>query len=377
MLVAALTATAAATLFVGIVLALVGGRPAEDATDAVRACLVAAVVAGDPARRRAGAAHRRLVRPLVYGSEGPRRELLDQFAHGLGRATALDDVLQQLVETVRPACAADAAEVWLRRDGELRARPGEARAARRAGRRRRRRGPPPIGRAGVSGDGWAASWLPELCRGDEHLRIAPLAVQGELLGVLVARRGAGADDFDDVDDEGLARVVRLVAAALQNAELDAELRRTVDELRRSNADLRPSRSRLVTVADDERRRLERDLHDGAQSHLMGIAVKVQLARALLAADPAGRGGRADEIEHDVGDGQRPAALARPRHLPAAAAHRRAARRPRRDRRPRPRPRRGRAVSPATASTVRSRPPSTSAAPRRSRTRPSTPAPAPT
>ena len=174
----------------------------------------------------------------------------------------------------------------------------------------------------MSGDGWAASWLPELRRGDDHLRIAPLAVQGELLGVLVARRGGGADDFDDADDEGLARVVRLVAAALQNAELDAELRRTVDELRRSNADLRASRARIVTVADDERRRLERDLHDGAQSHLMGIAVKVQLARALVAADPSAVGRRADRDRARPHDGQRPAALARPRDLPAAAAHRR-------------------------------------------------------
>ena len=161
----------------------------------------------------------------------------------------------------------------------------------------------------MSGDGWAASWLPELRRGDDHLRVAPLAVQGELLGVLVARRGTGADDFDDADDEGLARVVRLVAAALQNAELDAELRRTVDELRRSNADLRASRARLVTVADDERRRLERDLHDGAQSHLMGIAVKVQLARALVAADPGGDGRRADRDR------------ARPRRRPAPSCGR--------------------------------------------------------
>ena len=55
----------------------------------------------------------------------------------------------------------------------------------------------------------------------------------------------------------------------------------------------------MTVADDERRRLERDLHDGAQSHLMGIAVKVQLARALVAADPAAAADVLTEIEHDL------------------------------------------------------------------------------
>jgi signal transduction histidine kinase len=298
-LVGAVTAIVATALFAGIVLAL-GGRPSTSATDAVRACLVAAAVAGlllGPAVRRIVAWSRR----IVYGSEGPRHELLDQFAHGLTRATALDEVLVQLVETVRPACAADAAEVWLQRDDALvlaQSRPVQRAEAVPLDPTRRA----VIARAGVSGDGWAASWLPELRRGDDHLRVAPLAVQGELLGVLVARRGGGADDFDDADDEGLARVVRLVAAALQNAELDAELRRTVDELRRSNADLRASRARIVTVADDERRRLERDLHDGAQSHLMGIAVKVQLARALVAADPTDPTGASEvltEIDHDV------------------------------------------------------------------------------
>jgi signal transduction histidine kinase len=295
-LVGSLTAIVAGTTFGVIVLAL-GGRPDADSTDAVRACLVGAVVAGlllGPAVRGIVAWSRR----TVYGSEGPRHELLDQFAHGLTRATALDEVLVQLVETVRPACAADAAEVWLQRDGALvlaqstplrRAAPVPLDAMRAAA----------IARAGVTGAGWAASWLPELCRDERHLRVAPLAVQGELLGVLVARRGEGADDFDDADDEGLARVVRLIAAALQNAELDAELRRTVDELRRSNTDLRASRARIVSVADDERRRLERDLHDGAQSHLMGIAVKVQLARALVATDPAAAAAVLTEIEHDL------------------------------------------------------------------------------
>ena len=94
------------------------GRPDAWPATPCRACLLAAVVVGvllGPLSRRIAAASGR----LVYGSEGPRRELLDQFAHGLGRAAAPADVLQQLVEAVRPACAADAAEVWLHRDGRL------------------------------------------------------------------------------------------------------------------------------------------------------------------------------------------------------------------------------------------------------------------
>ena len=44
------------------------------------------------------------------------------------------------------------------------------------------------------------------------------------------------------------------------------------------AELEASRSRLITAADEERRRLERDLHDGAQQHLVALAVLIQLAR---------------------------------------------------------------------------------------------------
>ena len=152
-----------------------------------------------------------------------------------------------------------------------------------------------IGRAGVSGAAWVDSWLPALHVGGGPVRLAPLAVQGTLVGLLVVHRNAGSDDFDDGDDEALGRVARLVAAVLHNAELDGELRRTVDDLRRSNDDLRASRTRLVTVADAERRRLERDLHDGAQADLAAIAVKVQLARAL-ASEPAAVVGVLDEIE---------------------------------------------------------------------------------
>jgi signal transduction histidine kinase len=288
---------AVGTIFGALVLALVG-RPPAAAADAVRACrgavLVTSLLAA-PLGRRIG----RWARHVVHGREGPRGQLLDQFGHGLARNTSLDEMLQQLVETVRPACAADAAEVWLAAGPDLSLRqavpPRHADAVRVDASRAA-----VIARAGVSGDGWADSWLPELRGAPSHVRIAPLAVQGELLGVLVARRRAPADDFDDADDEGLGRVVRLVAAALRNAELDAELRHTVDQLRVRNVDLQESRSRLVSVADAERRRLERDLHDGAQSQLVGIAVKLQLARALAAGGRPELTAVLDEIERDLG-----------------------------------------------------------------------------
>ena len=62
-------------------------------------------------------------------------------------------------------------------------------------------------------------------------------------------------------------------------------------------DLRSSRKRLVAAQDEERRRLERNIHDGAQQHLVALAVKVRLAEGLV--------GRDEEAEraalHDILD----------------------------------------------------------------------------
>jgi signal transduction histidine kinase len=66
--------------------------------------------------------------------------------------------------------------------------------------------------------------------------------------------------------------------ALDNERLDAELRAKIDELR-------VSRERMLQVGVEERRRLERDLHDGAQQRLVSMALNIRLARAKLNEDP--------------------------------------------------------------------------------------------
>jgi signal transduction histidine kinase len=66
--------------------------------------------------------------------------------------------------------------------------------------------------------------------------------------------------------------------ALMNERLEAELRAKVGELRRS-------RERMLRIGLEERRRLERDLHDGAQQRLVAMALNIRLARAKLNEDP--------------------------------------------------------------------------------------------
>ena len=76
---------------------------------------------------------------------------------------------------------------------------------------------------------------------------------------------------------GLARLEAVLAAAL----LDA----SPDELRRRVADLAGSRTRSMSAADQERRRLERDLHDGAQQRMVSLAMTLGLAQQKLATNP--------------------------------------------------------------------------------------------
>ena len=81
---------------------------------------------------------------------------------------------------------------------------------------------------------------------------------------------------------GLAHQSGLV---LRGARLRAELERRAVELSARADELRLSRQRLVDAQDNERQALERDVHDGAQQHLVALAVNLRLAHTLAAGSP--------------------------------------------------------------------------------------------
>jgi signal transduction histidine kinase len=87
-------------------------------------------------------------------------------------------------------------------------------------------------------------------------------------------------------DRSLADQPQLVRAAGAAAGLALENQRLAAELRARIEDLRASRARLVTAGDTERRRLERNLHDGVQARMVGLAAKLGLARSRAGDNPA-------------------------------------------------------------------------------------------
>jgi signal transduction histidine kinase len=122
---------------------------------------------------------------------------------------------------------------------------------------------------------------------DERLidaRGQPVELEGEVTPIVHAGREVAllAHQPGLLDDPALVDEVAAAARlALENERLQAEAQAQLEELR-------ASRSRIVEAGDAERRRLERDLHDGAQQRLVGLLLALRLARSRVegARDPA-------------------------------------------------------------------------------------------
>ena len=151
-----------------------------------------------------------------------------------------------------------------------------------------------MARAGVSGNGVGFGLAARRARrAGEPARSGspPSATPASCSGSIVVARPAGAVTFSEEDDRVLTELARQVGLALHNAQLDTALQTTLDELRRQADELRASRARIVASGDAERRRVERNLHDGAQQHLVALAVNLRLAKDIVARGPARRPSR--------------------------------------------------------------------------------------
>jgi signal transduction histidine kinase len=112
----------------------------------------------------------------------------------------------------------------------------------------------------------------------------PIRHAGELLGWLVVYERPGRP-LEPIEQHLVTDLCAQAGLALRHVQLVEDLRRRVAESEDRAAELRSSRQRVVAVADAERRRLERNIHDGAQQHLVALAINAALARRLLATNP--------------------------------------------------------------------------------------------
>lgn len=209
------------------------------------------------------------------------------FTGRMVRGDPLDALLREVAESLRDFLGLDTAEIWVLDGHRLRLQVSD----------------PPFDavplvvspelkavvlNAQVSGPAWTHAWLPELLERrppGPGLRLAPIAHAGELLGLLIVARTRRADHLAEEADETLEELAREVGVGLYRAGLDAALRETLEQLRQRAADLELSRARVVAAGDAERRRIERNLHDGVQQYLVSVAVKARLAEQAAATEP--------------------------------------------------------------------------------------------
>ena len=161
-------------------------------------------------------------------------------------------------------------------------------------------------------------WSSEEILGRDGLPMAPPSKRAEAEDLFArVRAGEWVNDYETVRlrkdgtlvavsiasapvRDGSGRVLGNMVAYTDITERKAqeeEVHRLNDELRARVEELAASRARIVTAGDVERRRLERNLHDGAQQRLVALSFSLRLALAKLGSDPAG----ARAVLSDAGD----------------------------------------------------------------------------
>ena len=206
---------------------------------------------------------RRIADRVVYGRRATPYEVLTEFSERVGESYATEDVLGRMAQILGQATGAGSARVWLRLGTELRpaaAWPTDAE---------------PTAVASVANEA-----LPTI-EGETAVEVRD---RGELLGALSV-----AMPPSDPMNPSKERLVRDLAS---QAGLVLRNVRLVEELR-------ASQRRLVTAQDRERRRLERNIHDGSQQQLVALSVKTRLARDLTARDPAQAAEMLTQIDAEI------------------------------------------------------------------------------
>jgi signal transduction histidine kinase len=191
---------------------------------------------------------RRFADRIVYGKRSTPYEVLSEFTERVGETYSTEDVLPRMAQLLGEATGARTARVWLRIGNEMRA------------------------------EAWWPAGVPQgapvTVPGDELPRFGDdeafeVRHQGELLGALTVTVAA--------NDPMNATKAKLARGMASQAGLVLRNVRLIE-------DLRESRRRIVATQDERAKKLERNIHDGAQQQLVALTVKVGLVERLVERD---------------------------------------------------------------------------------------------
>ncbi|MDP9242086.1 MAG: histidine kinase [Actinomycetota bacterium] len=213
-----------------------------------------------PVRNRA----RRFADRIVYGSRATPYEVLSAFSERLSDAYSTDDVLPRMAELVRASSGASSVRIGVRVGAEL------------------------IPAASSPAEGAVPSTIPEpseeLPPLEQAVQSYPVLHQGELLGAIALEMPAN-DPMTPAKRQLVQDLASQAGLVLRNVRLIEELR--------------ASRRRIVTAQDERAKKLERNIHDGAQQRLVALSVKLRLAEQLTGRDPAKAAEMLSQLQMDT------------------------------------------------------------------------------
>jgi signal transduction histidine kinase len=197
---------------------------------------------------------RRMANRIVYGTRATSYEVLTSFAGKVAETYSTDDVLPRMAQVLAAGTGAEIAAVWLRSDDRFHV---------------------------------TAVW-PADARVPDAIPIDAVEVrhQGEVLGALSVEM--------PVNDPMTPSKQALIRDLASQAGLVLRNVRLIQ-------DLRGSRRRIVTAQDERARKLERNIHDGAQQQLVALQVKLRLTDAVVDRDPAKAHELLGELQRESND----------------------------------------------------------------------------
>jgi signal transduction histidine kinase len=251
-----------AAVYLGLVVGIGGAIGTGDQPNTGLAILATGLVAVafQPVRERLKSFANR----LVYGERATPYDVLSDFGERMAGSLSLEETLPRMAEATAKGVGAIRSRVRVLLPG---------------------------------GGERSASWPPG-SDGNDFDRAISVIHQGEQVGDIWVAKPQG-ESLTAVEDRLLSDLASEVGLALRNVRLTVELQGHLDELSSQSAELRASRERIAAARDAERRRLERDIHDGAQQRLVALAVKARLARTLAGRDPAQAQDMLIELENEA------------------------------------------------------------------------------
>jgi signal transduction histidine kinase len=241
-------------VYVGIVVgvgAVIGQGSKPNLGLSILATAVVAV-AFQPVRERV----QRFANRLVYGNRATPYEVLSEFSSRMAGAYESEDLMPRMARILAEGTGAASSRVWLKVGDVLKAEASWPVSD----------DQPPV----PMKDGG----LPAV---PDASLVLPVRYREDLLGAISLTKPPG-ERLTPAEEKLAEDLASGAGLVLRNVGLTEQLLERLE-------DLRASRQRLVAAQDHERRRLERNIHDGAQQQLVALAVKIRLARQLGAKDP--------------------------------------------------------------------------------------------